>query len=118
MRENTPTDTRCIVPVDRQDAFDRSERPEVANWQAIPYDRLAEWKRRIDGLVGGSQYFAGSNYHGDLPKLRAAYNRLTTAQIDALAAKYHAGCLVSETQYPYQVIHRDGPVHVYALKPF
>ncbi len=27
-------------------------------------------------------------------------------------------CLVSETQYPYQVIHRSGPVRVYALKPF
>ena len=118
VRENTPKDVRCIFPVDRQDAFDRSERAEIANWQAIAYDRTAEWKRRIDALVGGPQYFAGSNYHGDLPKLRAAYNRLTTAQIDAIAAKYHANCLVSETEYPYQVLHRDGPVRVYALKPF
>ncbi len=59
VRENTPTDTRCIFPVDRQDAFDRSERPEIANWQAITYDRLGEWKRRIDGLVGGAAVLRG-----------------------------------------------------------
>jgi hypothetical protein len=118
VRENTPKNVRCIVPVDRQDAFDRTERAQVANWQAIPYDRLSEWKHRINELVGGAQYFSGSNYHGDLPNLRAAYNKLTTAQIDAIAAKYHMDCLVSETRYPYQLLHQSGPVHVYALKPF
>ena len=118
IRENTPENVRCIVPVDRQDAFDRSERAQVANWQAIPYDRLSEWKHRINELVGGSKYFKGSNYHGDLPNLRAAYDKLTTAQINTIAAEYHMNCLVSETQYPYQLIHQSGPVHVYALKPF
>ena len=77
VRENTPKDTRCIFPVDRQDSFDRAERAQVANWQAIPYDRLPEWKRRMDELVGGAKYFEGSDWHGDLPDLRAAYNRLT-----------------------------------------
>jgi hypothetical protein len=118
VRENTPKGVRCIFPVDRQDAFERAERPQVVNWQAIPYDRLPEWKSRIDDLVGGPQYFAGSGWHGDLPVLRAAYNRLTTAQIDRIAAKYHASCLVSETRYSYQLLHLDGPVRVYALKPF
>src|SRR5262249_46230199 len=77
IREHTPEPTRCIVPVDRQDAYDRTERPSIANWQAIPYDRLPEWKRRIDALVGGKAYFAGSGWHGDLADLRAAYNRLS-----------------------------------------
>jgi hypothetical protein len=117
VRENTPTDTRCIFPVDRQDSFDRAERPQVANWQAIPYDRLPEWKSRIDDLVGGPAYFEGADWHGDLPDLRAAYNRLTPPQIEAMATKYDVTCLVSETEYPFQLLHRDGPVHVYALKP-
>jgi hypothetical protein len=116
VRDNTPN-TTCIFPVDRQDSFERSERPQVANWQAIPYDRLPEWKRRIDALVGGAEYFDGPGWHGDLPDLRAAYNRLTIGQIDALATKYHATCLVSETAYPYQLVHRDGSVRVYALNP-
>lgn len=118
IREHTPVNTRCIVPVDRQDAFDRTERPIVANWQAITYDRLPEWKRRIDDLVGGPDYFAGSGWHGDLSNLRAAYFRLTADQIGTIASKYHASCLVSETKYPFRVIHRDGNVRVYALTPF
>lgn len=118
IRENTPKDVRCIFPVDRQDSFDRAERAQVVNWQAIPYDRLDEWKRRVDQLVGGTDYFDGSEWHGDLPDLHAAYNRLTAARIDRIAAKYHANCLVSETTYPYQVLHQDGPVRVYAIKPF
>lgn len=118
IRENTPTNTRCILPVDRQDAFDRTERPQVVNWQAIPYDRLLEWKASIDDLVGGSQYFAGSGWHGDLTDLRAAYNRLPADQVEHLADKYHASCFVSETEYPFQVLYRDGNVRVYALTPF
>ncbi len=118
IRENTPTDTRCIIPVDRQDAFDRSERPEVANWQAIPYDRLPEWKSRIDDLVGGSGYFDGPGWHGDLDDLRVAYNRLTREEVEQIADKYDASCFVSETVYPFQVLHRDGNVRVYALAPF
>ena len=35
-----PKTTTLHLPVDRQDAFERAERPQVANWQAIPYDRL------------------------------------------------------------------------------
>jgi hypothetical protein len=118
VRKNTPTGTSCIFPVDRQDSFDRAERPQIANWQAIPYDRLGPWKKRIDELIGGPAYFSGPGWHGDLPSLRAAYNRLTSAQIDALAAKYHTTCLVTETRYPYQLLHQDGPVRVYALVPF
>lgn len=118
VRDNTPTTTRCIVPVDRQDAFDRTERPIVANWQAIPYDRLPEWRRRIDALVGGAGYFAGSGWHGDLEDLREAYDGLSTEQVDAIAERYRAGCLISETRYPYRVLHRDGDVRVYLLTPF
>jgi hypothetical protein len=115
VRQNTSKDTRCIFPIDRQDSFERAERPHVANWEAIPYDRLPEWQRRMNELVGGAEYFKGSNWHGDLPDLRAAYNRLTTAQIEAMATEYDVTCLVSETEYPFPVLHRDGDVRVYGL---
>jgi hypothetical protein len=32
---HTAARTRCVVPVDRQDAYERSRRPLVATWQAI-----------------------------------------------------------------------------------
>jgi hypothetical protein len=117
VRRHTPTSTRCIVPVDRQDAFDRAERPIVANWQAIPYDRLPEWKRRIDALVGGESYFEGSGWHGDLDDLRAAYNRLSARQVTAIARRYGADCLVTQTDYPFPRLHREGDVSIYRLPP-
>jgi hypothetical protein len=115
IREHTPKSTRCIVPVDRQDAYDRAERPIVANWQAIPYDRLPEWKRRIDALVGGESYFEDSGWHGDLTDLRAAYNRLSAEQVTAIARRYGANCFVTESEYPFELLRREGDVHVYSL---
>ena len=60
---HTPTSMRCVVPVDRQDAYERAQRPVVATWQAIRYDDVAGWKRRVDALVGGAGFF-GARGHG------------------------------------------------------
>jgi hypothetical protein len=117
VRRHTPKSATCIIPVDRQDAFERTERAQVANWQAIPYDRLQEWRRRIDQLVGGPQYFEGNGWHGNLPDLRDAYNSLTVEQVRRVADRYDATCLVSETKYPLPLLHRQGGVNVYSLRP-
>jgi hypothetical protein len=117
IRDNTPPSTTCIFPVDRQDSFVHAERPQVANWQAIPYDRLDEWKTRIDHLVGGRRYFAGDEWHGSLPDLRDAYDGLTLRQVNRIAARYDATCFVTESTYPLQLTHTAGDVHVYAITP-
>lgn len=117
VRRHTPKTATCIVPVDRQDAFERTERAQVANWQAITYDRLREWLRRIDQLVGGKRYFDGNEWHGNLPDLRQAYNSLTVDQVQRIADRYDATCLVSETEYPLPLRHSQGGVNVYSLRP-
>jgi hypothetical protein len=116
VRDHVPAHATCIVPVDRQDAFARGERPIVANWQAVRYDRLGAWKRRIDALVGGPGYFTeGSGWRGDLSRLRTAYDSLTERQVRAVARRYGATCLVSETPYSFPVLHREGTVKIYRL---
>jgi hypothetical protein len=115
VRDNTPTTTTCIVPVTRQDAFVHGERPLVANWQAIPYDRLPEWKRRIDQLVGGSAYFEGHGWRGSLDDLRDRYEGLLLGQVRQIAQRYDATCFVSETHYSLPVLHREGDVRVYRV---
>ncbi len=117
VRRNLPRTTTCIFPLDRQDAFERAEVPQVVNWQAIPYDRLGEWKRRIDQLVGGADYFEGHAWHGDLTKIRAAYSSLTLEQINRVATRYGATCLVTDTSYPLQLLHTEGRTKVYAITP-
>ncbi len=116
VKHHTPTGTTCVVPPDRQDAFARAERPLVANWQAVSYDRLGVWKRRVDALVGGPGYFErADNWRGDLDRLRAAYDHLTEAQVRALAARFGAACMVTEADYSFPVLHRDGGVTIYRL---
>jgi hypothetical protein len=115
IRDNTTSTTTCIVPITRQDAFALTERPQVANWQAIPYDRLVEWKRRIDQLVGGRRYFAGDQWHGSLDDLQDRYDGLTAEQVQRIARRYRASCFVSETEYPFPVAHREGDVRVYTV---
>ncbi len=113
MRTHVSPSTRCVVPVDRQDAFLRSERPIVANWQAIRYDALGEWKRRMDALVGGDEVFDA--YDGKIEDLRRAYNQLSATQIAAVATRYNATCVVATTAYPFTVERRFGTVRIYRI---
>jgi hypothetical protein len=117
LHNNTPSTTTCIVPPDRQDYFERAARPTVANWQAIRYDAVAEWRSRIDALLGTDTHFDGPGWHGELTGLRASYDRLTAAQVTKLASKYGASCIVTSTAYPFPVIHRTGDVTIYGLTP-
>ena len=111
IRDHTSTRTRCVVPVDRQDVYIRAERPIVANWQAIRYDALGEWKQRVDALVGGPAAFVPAPT--ELPALRKDYDRLRPDQIVAIAHHYGAGCIVASTQYPLPLLHRSGTVRIY-----
>lgn len=115
VRDNVPDTATCIVPIERQDAFVRSERAQVANWQAIPYDRLPEWKRRIDQLVGGRDYFDGHGWHGSLDDLADRYDGLTTKQVQRIARRYSATCFVSRSRYSFPELHREGGVRVYTV---
>ena len=112
---HTTSSVRCVVPVDRQDAYERGARPVVATWQAIRYDALAEWKCRIDALVGGGGVFGADDRAADLAELRAAYDGLTTEQITAVARRYDAECIVATTAYPLPVLHRSGPTRIYRV---
>jgi hypothetical protein len=112
---HTPTSMRCVVPVDRQDVYERAERPVVATWQAIRYDDVAGWKRRVDALVGGADFFGSEDRAADLTAMRAAYDHLTAAQIAAVAQRYGATCIVSSTRYPFPVLHRTGATRIYRI---
>jgi hypothetical protein len=115
LRDNTKPSDRCIVPPDRQDVFAKAERPTVANFQAIRYDRLPEWKDRIDALVGGSSYFDRPGWTGNLDDLRRAYDRLTPEQVSDIARRYDAACIVTSTMYPFTPLHTTGDVHIYRI---
>ena len=123
IRDHTSTSTRCVVPIDRQDALMRTERPIVVNWQAIRYDNVAEWQHRVLQFVGGARYFLDPHAPGriegrrggDLESLRAAYDALDQEAITSAARRYRASCIVSTTHYRLPIQHRSGDVRVYKI---
>ena len=106
VRENTPEDVLHLPG--RPPGLVRPRRAAAGRELAgDPLRPAAEWKRRIDELVGGADYFAGPGWHGDLPNLaRRVQPAHAPTQIDRIAAAYHASCLVSETPYPFQLCTR------------
>jgi len=116
VRRHLPARETCIFPPTRQDSFWRAQRPQVANWQALRQDALAEWRRRVTDLVGGAAAFTGPGWTGEPGRLAARYDRLGTGRVRALAARYGATCLVTRGRQPFRVLHRAGPVTVYRLE--
>ena len=63
--------------------------------------------------VRGKELF--NDIKASLDALRAAYNRLSADQVRAIAQRYDARCFVTQSDYPFELLHREGDVHVYAL---
>lgn len=47
----TPTDAQVLGPPDRKDLFLRSQRAQYVSWEAVVYDRLPEWRRRLESVL-------------------------------------------------------------------
>ena len=78
-RRTRPRARPCIFPVDRQDAFDRAERPQVVELAGHPLRPAA----RVEARASTTSSAARSTSTGRAGTvtsvdLRAAYNRLTT----------------------------------------
>ena len=52
IRDNTPAGTVVLAPPWRKDVFYRMQRGTVASWHQIPYGRVAEWRRRLESMLG------------------------------------------------------------------
>src|SRR5262249_31294858 len=51
-RDHAPADAVVALPPDRKDGDWVTGRATVVSWWAVPYDRLAEWIGRLEGLLG------------------------------------------------------------------
>ena len=98
IRENTPTDTRCIFPVDRQDAFDRAERAAGRRTGRRSPTTACRSGRRASTISSAAP--STSPDRAGTATSRTSATRTTgsrTAQVDRIATKYDATCFVSET---------------------
>jgi hypothetical protein len=113
LADHTDARTRCVVSPDRQDAFMLGERAIVGNWQAIRYDALAEWRRRVGAQLDDPAILESPPVL--LPDLAASYQRIPVDRMLTVARHYVADCVVSRARYPLPVLHRTGPVGIYQV---
>jgi len=106
-RETPPTSV-VLLPPWRPDAYYLGRRSLVVNWQAIRYDDLPEWRRRIEALVGPLT-------RSSLEDMSRGYLALTTGDVIQLSRKYGADYLVSEGRYPFPVEFRADSYTVYRV---
>jgi hypothetical protein len=116
VHDNTPATAVIICPPWRNDAFYLLDRPLIANWHAPRYDRMTEWRARLESLVGpltGGRATPDDDMD-DLAK--ATYDHLSPAAIAAVRTHYGGDYLISPAKYGFDVAARSGEWTVYRLR--
>jgi hypothetical protein len=113
--KNTPNNSIIISPPWRGESFYLSQRAQIASWWVPRFDRLTEWRERLESLAGDVSGVRPETTKARLEYMVAHYNQLPPTEIASLVAKYGAEYLVSSTTYGYPVIFQSGTYKVYAL---
>jgi hypothetical protein len=113
--KNTPTDAIVILPPWRKDSFYLSQRAQIANWWVLRFDRLTEWRERLELVAGNLANMTDGTEKAKMTQTTYHYNHLTAADLAALEDKYGAEYLVSSASYGYPVLFSSGIYKVYSL---
>lgn len=114
--KNTPEGSILIAPPWRDDSLYLSRRAQVVMWGHPTYDRLREWRERIQALVGNDWINAPEETWAE--KMEPSYNKLTPEDIGSIVKRYGGEYLVSRAHYSYPVLFDSGTYKVYSLVPF
>ena len=109
---NAPPDAVFIQPPQSREFWYLARRAGVGSFIYPTYDRLSEWRGRINDLTGNWRISKGEYANEEI---ETAYNKLSATQIERLKNKYGATHLVSRADYSYPVIYRTETYKVYQL---
>lgn len=110
--EYTPNGSILISPPWEKNSYYLSERAQIANWNAARYDRLAEWRDRLEALVGK----ISRSQDLSVESMDQRYHMLTQTQIDSIVLKYGGDYLISKAQYNYPILCESESYKVYQLE--
>jgi hypothetical protein len=113
--KNTPSNSIIISPPWRGESFYLSQRAQIASWWIPRFDRLTEWRERLESVAGNVSSVRPGTTQARMEHMAAHYNQLPPTEIASLVAKYGAEYLVSSTIYGYPVIFQSGTYKVYSL---
>jgi hypothetical protein len=112
---NTPASSIIISPPWRNDSFYLSRRGQIASWWVPRFDRLIEWRERLESIAGDVSSVKPRTTKARLEHMTAHFNQLNATDIARLAEKYGAEYLVSSARYGYPVLFDAGTYKVYWL---
>jgi hypothetical protein len=113
--KNTPSNSIIISPPWRGESFYLSQRAQIASWWIPRFDRLTEWRERLESIVGDVSGVRPETTKARMEHMVAHYNQLTATEIASLIEKYRAAYLVSSANYSYPIIFHSGIYNVYSL---
>jgi hypothetical protein len=111
--DSAPADAIVLASPTSKRAFRDYRRALVVNWPALRYDRFAEWRRRIDALVGP----VPADGSVPLREFDARFDALSADSVAALGERYGATLVVTRARYPFPLRFGSGTVSVYTLSP-
>lgn len=112
IRENTPREAVFIMPPWRHENWYESGRGQVVSYVFISYDRLSEWRRRLESLVGE---VGPGTVEEKYAAMERRYESLTAEEMLDRSREYGAGYLLTKADYPFPVSAAKGPWKVYSL---
>ncbi len=111
---HTPPGAVVLAPPGIRQSFWLMRRGQVVSWDAIRYDRLGEWRRRLEALGAPPPAAVTGVITPD--SINAAFLSLPADSLRALARSYRTGWLLSRPGYPFPQAARFGEWVVYQLR--
>jgi hypothetical protein len=116
--KNTSANSIILSPPWRNDSFYLSQRSQIVSSWIPRWDRLTEWRERLESVGGDLSAVRIRNnwYKESAERMAHHYNQLKATEIASLIEKYGAEYLVSSATYDYPVLLRSGVYKVYSLR--
>ncbi len=110
---HTPEAAIVLSPPQRKDAYLLSRRAQVVSWDAVPYNRLAAWRERLECLLGPLS--DGERRGAEPGGFSRAYRSRSAEEMLACARRYAATFVVTPAEYPWPVRFQSGYWRVYQV---
>ena len=105
----TPPDSQILGPLERGDLFALTDRPQYVSWEAIPYDRVPEWRRRLDSVM------PPGFFDGDMSNRSWTRDFALLSQEQLLALSPAVDYVVTTATYDLDAVFTSGPWSVYEV---
>jgi hypothetical protein len=111
LSQHTENGSIAILPPWRHEGWYYGRRAQIVCYPFHPYDRLEEWRERVESLAGPITLVSDEAKYA---AMEAHYLALTDSTVRAVAGRYGARYLVSKSEYGFPRVF-TGAYHVYEV---